>query len=191
MWRCTIGREILANLAAHHPLDQWPLIANVMSCVQYVTKARTIQSPSMLSEIPGSYRSDCEGHGVVQCNVVYRSTWLHSITLQEKLVFDFRLRLGRVVLVYFNRYFRFVLFNSTILQDLICHCMVIIINYHHFTTFPYTNIILFILWNNQQMQLYAVNFIPLLGSLYMFWVFYTPIIRSTIFNCIYSHWYKP
>ena len=34
------------------------------------------------------------------------------------------------------------------------------------------------------MQLYAVNFIPLLGSLYMFRVFYTPIIRSTIFNCI-------
>jgi len=32
------------------------------------------------------------------------------------------------------------------------------------------------------MQLYAVNFIPLLGSLYMFRVFYTPIIRSTIFN---------
>ena len=31
------------------------------------------------------------------------------------------------------------------------------------------------------MQLYAVNFIPMLGSLYMFWVFYTPIIRSTIF----------
>ena len=29
-------------------------------------------------------------------------------------------------------------------------------------------------WNNQQMQLYAVNFIPLLGSLYMFRVFYTP-----------------
>ena len=48
-----------------------------------------------------------------------------------------------------------------------------------------------ILWNNQQMQPYAVNFIPLLGSLYMFRVFYTPIIRSTIFNCIYSHWYKP
>ena len=41
------------------------------------------------------------------------------------------------------------------------------------------------------MQLYAVNFIPLLGPLYMFWVFYTPIIRSTIFNCIYSHWYRP
>ena len=35
--------------------------------------------------------------------------------------------------------------------------------------------------NNQQMQLYAVNFIPLLGSLYMFRAFYTPIIRSTIF----------
>jgi len=32
------------------------------------------------------------------------------------------------------------------------------------------------------MQLYAVNFIPLLGSLYMFRVFYTPIIGSTIFN---------
>ena len=48
-----------------------------------------------------------------------------------------------------------------------------------------------ILWNNQQMQLYAVKFIPLLGSLYMFRVFYTPIIRCTIFNCIYSHWYKP
>ena len=31
------------------------------------------------------------------------------------------------------------------------------------------------------MQLYAVNFIPLLGSLYMFRVFYTPIIRSTIY----------
>ena len=29
------------------------------------------------------------------------------------------------------------------------------------------------------MQLYADNFIPLLGSLYMFRVFYTPIIRST------------
>jgi len=41
------------------------------------------------------------------------------------------------------------------------------------------------------MQLYAVNFIPLLGSLYIFRVFYTPVIRSTIFNCIYSHWYKP
>ena len=52
-------------------------------------------------------------------------------------------------------------------------------------------IIPYILWNNQQMHLYAVNFIPLLGSLYMFRVFYTPIIRSTIFNCIYSHWYKP
>jgi hypothetical protein len=30
------------------------------------------------------------------------------------------------------------------------------------------------------MQLYAVKFIPLLGSLYMFRVFYTPITRSTI-----------
>ena len=46
-----------------------------------------------------------------------------------------------------------------------------------------------ILWNNQQMQLYAVNFIPLLSSLYMFQAPHTPI-RST-FNCIYSHWYKP
>ena len=36
-----------------------------------------------------------------------------------------------------------------------------------------------ILWNKQQMQLYPVNFIPLLGSLYMFRVLYTPIIRST------------
>ena len=41
------------------------------------------------------------------------------------------------------------------------------------------------------MQLYAVNFIPLLGPLYMFRMFYTPIIRSTILYCIYSHWYKP
>ena len=32
------------------------------------------------------------------------------------------------------------------------------------------------------MQVYAVNFTPLLGSLYMFRVFYTPIIRSTIFE---------
>ena len=31
-----------------------------------------------------------------------------------------------------------------------------------------------IVWNNQQMQLYAVNFIPLLGSLYMFRVCKTP-----------------
>ena len=37
-----------------------------------------------------------------------------------------------------------------------------------------------ILLNNQQMQLFAVNFIPLPGSLYMFREFYTPIIRSTI-----------
>ena len=36
------------------------------------------------------------------------------------------------------------------------------------------------------MQLYAVNFIPLLGSLYMFWVFYTPIIRSTIHRIYYD-----
>ena len=38
--------------------------------------------------------------------------------------------------------------------------------------------------NNQQMQLYAVNFIPLLGSLYMFRVFYTPIIRSIILKTV-------
>ena len=40
------------------------------------------------------------------------------------------------------------------------------------------------------MQLYAVNFIPLLSSLYMFWAAHTPIIRSKKFNCIYSHWYN-
>ena len=40
--------------------------------------------------------------------------------------------------------------------------------------------------NNQQMQLYAVNFIPLLGSLYMFRVFYTPIIRSTILKTVFT-----
>ena len=34
-------------------------------------------------------------------------------------------------------------------------------------------------WNNQQMQLYAVNFIPLLSSLYMFRAAHTPNIRST------------
>ena len=34
------------------------------------------------------------------------------------------------------------------------------------------------------MQLYAVNFIPLLGSLYMFRVFYTPIIGSTILKTV-------
>ena len=38
--------------------------------------------------------------------------------------------------------------------------------------------------NNQQMQLYAVNSISLLGSLYMFRVFYTPIIRSTILKTV-------
>ena len=47
-----------------------------------------------------------------------------------------------------------------------------------------------ILSNNQQMQLYAVNFIPLLSSLYMFRAAHTPIIRSTKFNCIYSHCYN-
>jgi len=36
-----------------------------------------------------------------------------------------------------------------------------------------------ILWNNQQMQLYAVNFIPLLSSHYMFRARHTPIIRIT------------
>jgi len=40
------------------------------------------------------------------------------------------------------------------------------------------------------MQLYAVNFIPLLSSLYMFRAAHTPIIRSIKFNCIYSHWYN-
>ena len=34
-------------------------------------------------------------------------------------------------------------------------------------------------WNNQQMQLYAVNFIPLLSSLYKFRAVHTPIIKST------------
>ena len=34
------------------------------------------------------------------------------------------------------------------------------------------------------MQLYAVNFIPLLVSLYMFRVFYTPIIRCTILKTV-------
>jgi hypothetical protein len=34
------------------------------------------------------------------------------------------------------------------------------------------------------MQLYAVSFIPLQGSLYMFRVFYTPIIRSTVFKTV-------
>ena len=34
------------------------------------------------------------------------------------------------------------------------------------------------------MQLYAVNFTLLLGSLYMFRVFYTPIIRSTILKTV-------
>ena len=38
--------------------------------------------------------------------------------------------------------------------------------------------------NNQQMQLYAVNFIPLLGSLCVFRAFYTPIIRSTILKSV-------
>ena len=84
---------MLANLAAHHPLVQWPLIANVMSCVQHMTKACTIQSSSMLSEISVSFRSDCEGHGVVRCNVMYLSARLHSITSQENLVFGFSLSL--------------------------------------------------------------------------------------------------
>ena len=39
--------------------------------------------------------------------------------------------------------------------------------------------LLYSIRNNQQMQLYAVNFIPLLSSLYMFRAAHTPIIRST------------
>ena len=35
--------------------------------------------------------------------------------------------------------------------------------------------------------MYAVNFIPLLSSLYMFRAAHTPIIRSTKLNFIYSH----
>ena len=38
------------------------------------------------------------------------------------------------------------------------------------------------------MQLYAVNFIPLLGSLYMFRVFYTPITRSSAETIV---WFVP
>ena len=60
-----------------------------------------------------------------------------------------------------------------------------------FTIYIYFSVHHNILWNNQQMQLYAVNFIPLLSSLYMFRALHTPIIRSKMFNCIYSHWYKP
>ena len=40
------------------------------------------------------------------------------------------------------------------------------------------------------MQLYALNFIPLLSSPYVFRAAQTPIIRSTKFNCIYSEWYN-
>ena len=40
------------------------------------------------------------------------------------------------------------------------------------------------------MHLYAVNFIPLLSSLYMFRAADTPIIRSTKLNFIYSHRYN-
>ena len=42
-------------------------------------------------------------------------------------------------------------------------------------------------WNNQQMQLYAVNFIPLLNSLYMFRE--GTHAHHQEYNCIYSHWY--
>jgi hypothetical protein len=38
------------------------------------------------------------------------------------------------------------------------------------------------------MQLYAVNFIPLLSSLYMFWAAHTHHHQE--YNCIYSHWYN-
>ena len=61
----------------------------------------------------------------------------------------------------------------------------------HYIFYIYCSVHHNILWNNQQMQLYAVNFIPLLGSLYMFRAAHTPIIRSTMFNRIYSHLYKP
>ena len=46
--------------------------------------------------------------------------------------------------------------------------------------------------DNQQMQLYAVNFIPLLGSLYMYGgVLYTHHQEYNFKNCIYSHWHRP
>jgi hypothetical protein len=38
-------------------------------------------------------------------------------------------------------YFCFLLFNSPVLQDLMCHCMIITIYYNHITTKPYTNIL--------------------------------------------------
>ena len=41
-----------------------------------------------------------------------------------------------------------------------------------------------VLWNNQQMKLYAVNFIPLLGSLYMFRTFY--VYGSVHHNIFYE-----
>ena len=37
------------------------------------------------------------------------------------------------------------------------------------------------------MQLYAVNFIPLLNSLYMFRAAHA---HHQEYNCIYSHWYN-
>ena len=50
-----------------------------------------------------------------------------------------------------------------------------------FPSFLFFSFVFFsFLLSNQQMQLFAVNFIPLPGSLYIFWAFYTPIIRSTI-----------
>ena len=44
--------------------------------------------------------------------------------------------------------------------------------------------IFYILWNNQQMQLYAVKFIPLLGSLYRFRMFY--VYGSVHHNIFYE-----
>ena len=74
---------------------------------------------------------------------------------------------------------------------------VLVLQYHHVINniccrcFCISKIDPVVLWNDKQMQLYAVNFIPLISSLYTFQAPHTPIIRSTTFNCIYSHWYKP
>ena len=67
----------------------------------------------------------------------------------------------------------------TVLYDIACSCH----NAVHVAVFcDYTEkcvVINEVYWNNQQMQLYAVNFIPLLNSVYMFRAAHTPIIRST------------
>ena len=96
--------------------------------------------------------------------------------------------------------FYFVIISSTALYSLLIHMFIyckykVLLALQYQSQYPVFTLSSHCIRNNQQMQLYAVNFIPLLSSLYMFRATHTPILRGTHvhpqeYNCIYSHWYN-